>query len=431
LDVIGETELKAKFFIIGAAFGASTLLSFQNCAKEDQIAKMLSKDLSSTTVSSQETTTTVRTNTTLPGGSLDPALDPQCMTNPGYDACIFYKNPVAQRGAPFNPATNYSSNMSAIQIYGVNLNTATLSTPSFRISMDGGRSVATRNPSGNWKFTYASDANHRVAQVMTFYWMREQQEVMKEISGRWYAEGKNVNAVAFTSTDGGANNNAYFSPVQNRIVMGFFNDAGIYTGGEIEAALSADVTMHEMGHANWHHSNTARLGNEGALHVTCGNNNLCCTTNLGCTRAANEGQADIHAFLMFPDLPPATGESANNSLTGLVSCNIPRNPLLNSDASPLRTNETFYNACPQGSRGAIHVMGSLYATIWYDIITDPGVQDRDEIAKIFTEHLPLIMNNHDFVDLGTLIVSVAETFYPGKYANIIRAAFALRGLPLP
>src|SRR5690606_34276022 len=52
---------------------------------------------------------------------LAPNLVPGCLDSSEYNACIFWKNPVAQNGAPLSPAIRANSDLSDLQQHAVNI----------------------------------------------------------------------------------------------------------------------------------------------------------------------------------------------------------------------------------------------------------------------------------------------------------------------
>ncbi len=386
---------------------------------------MLRTDFSSRTPTDQNDGNTSTTTITLPpvGSEADPIIDPNCLTNDDYNACIFFKNPQFHNADnPFNPATNYSTDLTEHQVYAVNLKGLTnnkLQNSNFRVtSLQTGIEEAKPNPDGTWKFDYANDSNHKVAQVMTYYWIFEQIQWMKENVGTWYPENKNILADSYNES---VQNNAYFSSSDNMIRLGVFTRSG--PGGRSEAALSAEVTVHEMGHANWYYGNRTR--NNFANTVVCpeSNNTPCCPDDRGCVSAANEGQADVHAFFLFGE-SPSIGNFIDNNVGGLeTNCGglvVSRNPEVNFNL----TTAAITNNCPFRE---IHWYGSVYAAIWWEIYKDP-TSDKIEVAKLFNETIPVIGPQDTFEEMAGRILNLDAQFFAGKYSSKFDTEFRRRGL---
>ena len=353
------------------------------------------------------------------------ALDSNCMNSSEYNACVFLKNPVAQNGSPFNPPITFFTDLSSVQIYGVNITDTIdglLKNGTYNVIIDWNTAQRTQiKTDGTWKFVYANDPNHHVAQVMAYYWLTYQMHYMQE-KVTWYAENKNIQVKAL-SVD--LENDAYFSPAENTIALGDFSIVG-----RVEAALSADIVLHEAAHASFYHSNLNRATYSEATHEACSEDKAtCCKTYKGCFKAINEGQADFHSLIIFSSLSsslaPVIGDGVTNELSyGLGIC-MPRNMNQLQDQSALNV----YNGCdPEHDlEGEIHMMGALYASIWWNIYTHPSVS-KDEIIELFVEHLPLVSSEDTFESIATRILGLDQQKFSGKYSQVISQAFTERGL---
>ena len=353
-------------------------------------------------------------------------LDLNCMASTDYNACLFLKNPVAQNGRPFNPPITFFTDLSSVQTYGVNITNTiggflTNGTYNIIISWDGAERTQARED-GTWKFEYANDPNHHIAQLMAHYWLNYQMAYMKE-KGGWYAENQNVQVDALNPD---LENDAYFSSSENKIALGYFTLAG-----RIEAALSADILLHEAAHASFYYSSLGRATFSDVTHKSCSEENraICCKSYKGCFKAINEGQADFHSLILFfslyPSFNPLIGDGVTNEIDyGLGVC-MPRN--MDYLKNQLATD--VYNGCdPQSNlEGEIHMTGALYASIWWNIYTDPSVV-KDEITELFIEHLPLVSSEDTFETVATRILGLEQQKFNGKYSQIISHAFTERGL---
>lgn len=411
-----KPRTRLPFFIFILLF--SLIIFYQNC------------QIDNSTQSPQTTQVPIfRANIPITQG----ILDSNCANSPKYNACIFLKSPVAQNASPFNPPITYATDLSFIQIYGVNLVGMTnnyLQNSTYNVMIDWNNAQRTQvNSEGTWKFEYANDPHHNVAQVMTYYWLTYQMGYMQQKAGKWYAENKNVQVYALHSQ---LENDAYFSSSENVIAFGYFN-----LKGEVEAALSGDIVLHEAAHASFYHSNPNRNPLHNKTHKSCSTNekNFCCQSYKGCFKAINEGQADFHSLIVFSSLSssssltlhPLIGEGVTNEFNvGLGNC-VERHMEHVKSTSAI----AVYNGCGLNSelRGEIHTMGTLYASIWWNIYTDPFVV-KDEIIRLFVEHLPLVSSEDTFETLGRRILDLERQIFNGKYASVISQAFIERGLSL-
>lgn len=325
-----------------------------------------------------------------------PTNDPNCFTNETYDACLFYKNPVAQAKMPLAAKVSYGADLQTVQTFGVKFrnlpNPNLLRNTSVDVFSSAGSRAAPVN--GKWNFAYRTDtAQHAVAQVMAFYWLNEQIDYMKMNSGIFYAENKNIRVDAFSSA---VNNNAYWDGAN--IVMGNF--------GAQELALSSEVYLHEMGHANLDFATNRQLVIGSSF----------CATKFGCIGAIHEGMADIHGAIMFPQ-DPTMAQTVTNTLAGWTSRD-PRN-------FTERNLDYFFTTLSQG--GEIHGMGTAYSTILWQIFKDPAMNPRD-FETLFSMHLPRLTSSSDFRSAKSIWINLSETRFAGKYTTLIRNYFEKMGV---
>ena len=59
-----------------------------------------------------------------------------------------------------------------------------------------------------------------------------------------------------------------------------------------------------------------------------------------------------------------------------------------------------------------------------------SLTNEDEILQLFSDHLPVISGDDTFETVGVKILNLERQKFNGKYANIIRQAFATKGLHL-
>lgn len=252
--------------------------------------------------------------------------NPSCMDDPTVDACIFWKNPVAQKGSPLSSGADITSTLKDLQTYGVNFsetfNTSQkpenllnafrprsynfgmielkdqgfsystedfarqnqgvvpytnsynsydndsqdifLENSSYTITINYGNAQrVTPKADGSWKFEYG-DSNHSVAQVMAYYYLMKQMQWMEENAGGWYAKGKNITVVAL---DENIPNSAFWSPYDNTIALGVVCHPRVSRNApchfKMEMALNAEAILHEAGHANFDFSASTRLSRGG------------------------------------------------------------------------------------------------------------------------------------------------------------------------
>ena len=170
-----KPNLKYVLLILFSCF--LVLFSYQNCSKNGFEA-LSSADGTVTGASVTTTTSTTipgATTTTLPGlgtGFIDPAgagqIDANCLAaSSSYDACIYLKNPVAQKGSALASFPAYgSAELATLQTFGVHLTNLLSPTQLKSSSLDVYYSGANYNNrhriplvNGQFKRSYASDGD--------------------------------------------------------------------------------------------------------------------------------------------------------------------------------------------------------------------------------------------------------------------------------
>ena len=425
--VIMNMKKSIRFSLLTLILVFILITAYQNCEFDefgpDSTINNSFNDNSNNNKNNDNNNNNTRISAPLPEGH----IDDQCMDSSEYDACVFLKNPVAQNGESFNPPITFFTDLSSVQTYGVKITDTIngfLQNSSYNIIISwSGADRTQMKTDGTWKFEYANDPHHHVAQVMAYYWLTYQMHYMKA-KGGWYAENRNVQVNALSAD---LENDAYFNASENLIALGHFTLAG-----RIEAALSADIILHEAAHASFYYSNLNRATYSDLTHELCAEDKaICCNTEKGCFKAINEGQADFHSLIIFsslsPSLNPVVGDGVTNELNyGLGIC-----MARNMDDLRNKSVTDVYNGCDSGAelQGEIHMMGALYASIWWNIYTHSSVV-KDEIIELFVEHLPIVNSEDTFETIGRRILSLDQQKFSGKYSQIISQAFKERGLTL-
>lgn len=347
-----------------------------------------------------------------PAGNVG-TLDAGCMTNANYDSCLVLKNPVSQRRAALSPALTPTSNLDSVLTYGVKFvgldNSGFLQNSSIRVVPGGTRARVKANANGSWKYPFSTacagatctaDANHNVGQLMAYYWLEFQATHMTTSTGKFYAKDKNITVTTFRENL----NNAYWDGNGN-IVMG---DGG---SSKAEFAMSAEIYLHEMGHANLTY---AAPGTSGGL----GN----CATAKGCIGGIHEGQADYHAAIVFPQNGVPVGEVIVNSINGFSECGITRTVGGNKNT----TAQQAYDACTS-QKGEVHLMGRIYASVWWEV-RSKTTSVASEVDSLFTEHLKGLQASDTFETALGKIKATDQALFNSKYSKDFTDEFARRGI---
>jgi len=402
---------------------AAVLLLFQNCSGKfeaiNQVAELSTGSGGSSLLEGE----------IVPNG-IAPNLVPNCLANPNYNTCVFWKNPIAQEGRVFASPVGGSSDLRSLQTHAVNIqpehldNSGFLQNSSLRVNAqlaDGTILPRVDARTRVFKFAYGSDPAHKFSQIMAFYWLNFQIDFMQKHTGNFYAKNKNILVVSYYPERPEAF--WFYGGDQKFIFMGS-NNAGN------ELALSAEVYLHEMGHANlgyatnFTHYETSSA--QSKSQICADRENTCCKSPLGCASAIDEGQADYHFAIIFPQ-NTAVLETFGNSVDGISECGITRTVSKNSGL----TLQGAYDSCGNSARGEIHLMGRVYASIWWEVRRQAALVNLGDIKTLdtmFTEHLKLISSTDDFSSMLTKIKAIDASLFNSKFSALFEIEFARRGI---
>lgn len=345
-------------------------------------------------------------------------IDPNCLSSKAYDACIFRKNPVADQARAFNNEPT-ASEVASAQIYGVKLtgldSSGKLKNESIYIETMSGKPLNTLSP---MRLSIIQDEDRASAQLMAYYWLNRTIEYVSAVTGQFYAKGKNIRVVVDDTVAG-------YSSLKNSIHVRR-NEEGN------EMAWNAELLVHFLGLANLHFATEGEITNYGSgssnKHALCGQGveNGCCKTQDGCAAAIASGAADYLAAIMFPT-QPSFGETWTNKLEGLSHCGIPRDLSRNSNL----TADEAYNACEKlepKSLGEVHAMGSVYASVWWEVRKSVGLAGAPHIDTLYMEHLALLDGKDDFNSALSKIKSVDTRLFGSRYYKEFVNQFRSRGI---
>lgn len=346
---------------------------------------------------------------------IEPNFVPDCMNDPNYNACVFWKNPVAQQNAPFQQRINAVTDLSDLQVHAVNIlgtdESGLLRNPTIDVSTTEG--IRIQDVGLNFKRPYAGNVQQArwAVQVMVYHWMQSFITYMKTETGVFHAEGKNVQVDAVSANY----NNAFYRTINNDVRLG--NLQGTYFG------LDAEIAIHELGHANHVHASGYRFTTNQTVACPGGAGTCCASGNRrGCHRALAEGVADYMYGLIFPD-STAGGETISNSLDGgPTRCRVIRDFGIHDNLTVDTLNCANINS-----------LGMIYASIWSVVkqqaeVVNPGVGTR-EVDTLFSEHLMVLLED-DYQSIYNKIIALDATMYQGRYTPLFRAEFLRRGIQL-
>ena len=388
------------------------MISYQNCGKSS------SSTQGSAAVNNKEFVLPSAANVC----EIEQNFVSDCATNGDFNACIFWKNPVAQNGAAITPAVTRNSDLSSLQIQAVNLtgfNTSNgcLENSSFDFkAYDGSGDLEDVCVSDQkFKFDYQGDTSGRVGSVMGFHCLNHQKNCMEESTGSFFAGNQNIDV--HTNADF---ENATWDFVNRRMEMGRTSQGN-------EFALSCEVFAHEMGHANASYASNFKINEIASADniQNCGTASLCCVDEKGCSWAIYEGLADYHGGLLYPDNTHFLETYVNDPL-GVRECGLPRSMDLNN----FLTAEQSYEAC-NTLKGEIHLMGRVYASVWWEVrkaILEEDSTKVSEVDALFSEHLTTLTGDDDFESALAKIKATDQAFFEGRYSARFEAEFARRGI---
>lgn len=347
-------------------------------------------------------------------------LDSECMNSPSYDACLFKKNPVAQQDKTYGTSPT-ANEILKLQVYGVKLTQLgpekPLENESIQVSTASGQTA----PMGtSFKIAVNSDPDHLVDQLMAFYWLNRTIQYISPRTGVFYAQGKRIRVVVDDTLAG-------WSSITNSIHLKSSDDGN-------HMAWNGDLLIYFLGLANIHYATQGKIMDYGSgssnKHRICGNGiaNGCCKTSQGCAKAIASGAADYLSAVMFPQ-QTALGETWSNDIDGVSVCGISRNVAKNKQL----TAEAAFGACSSSAEdkeGEVHNLGSVYASIWWEVRTQVDDSESADIDRLYTNHLPLLTGQDDFSTAFSKIQSLDQKLFAGKYSPIFSSQFNQRGISL-
>ncbi|MCB0391063.1 MAG: hypothetical protein KDD58_07225 [Bdellovibrionales bacterium] len=282
-------------------------------------------------------------------------LDENCSDNSSYDACIIWKNPVAQEGDKLSEDILIDTNIFNFSYYGVQLRDRVsanqLKHNSFEIITANGEEIEPSSSMKNEKDNYvASD----IAQLMAYYWGQRTIEVLELRTGYNYLKDADIKVYVNDNFNG-------WTSALNKIHLG-------KTQNEMPMALNGEVIVYYFSLANISYANDDIVSDlsEDEKHLDCTGSDGgtvikgCCKNELGCSKALVSGLAEYQTALVFPE-SPIFGEGLANSKTGQQRCSLSRAfyDLMEEEAVDV------FEACDEESKGDIYLLGShLAAKLW-------------------------------------------------------------------
>ncbi len=369
---------------------------------------------------------------------------PSCMSDPNFNACLFWKNPVAQNNGLLPVPYSQDADLSSLQVFGVVVrgydNSGLLKNASIEIvpgglgASDSGVYVQVpmlapvSTVSGNFKFRDDGDPDLKLVQVAAFYWLQTQIDFMEARVGKWFGKNKGTRVTAISPDY----SNGIFTTT-GTIILG--------NKGNKSFAHYADFVSHEHGHGNVHFATAGRIwqsqGTPGADGQCLPGRNIgsvtCCASRNGCVKALNEGLADYHTAMMFATRPQF-GETYGDRPEGVATPagNAVRNPTQsrNLTVDQAYNVQATINGVVENINGEARSMAVLYTSIWWEMRQTAETAKAGggrEIDQIFSEHLAMLTGADTILSARDKIIAVDSALFGGRYGALIRQEFTRRG----
>lgn len=335
--------------------------------------------------------------------ALAPASDmltTSCATRSDFDACIYLKNPVAQRGAAVS-----ESDLTTLLQFGVKIRdlepTGNLQNAHFQV-----RTLNTPRlqvvEAAQFKADFSESTSY-IEQVMAYYWA---DRVFEYLAPRLGASRLPVQGLTIYADD---------------VFTGFSSRAFAISlekiSGQIPKALSGEVVVQLLGQALAHSLSRGKVfdSQNSAQHNSCGMSNKgCCTTASGCSNALASSFGDYLAGIMFPN-QPVLGETVADLPSGQSVCGMNRDLQALSSSSEV----AIFSTCG----GNITLEGSWYASLWWSIRTQaeanqPGASQ--DIDILFFDHAQSWTATSTFNDAKQAAITLATNYKSGQYLTLIQ-----------
>lgn len=251
---------------------------------------------------------------------------------------------------------------------------------------------AQADASGNWFFSSVGDADHKLGQLMAYYWINKMSDDLEaKVTGGSYFKSKATKVYSYCY-----NVNTARSPGLNAFWAGSLKYACMSYLGNFESAYDASVYVHEMGHGNIDYATNFAF----ATQTPTNQSGSRCLSADGCPGALNEGQADFHSELLFNSGP--IGEFFLNNRGGLGGRDSSKNGNLTATQRFQQSSE-------------IHSMGAVWSASWWTLRDRIGATDTD---KIFLFSLSTMTPQATFRGALTRVLTAAQQLKgAGKIAS--------------
>lgn len=348
-------------------------------------------------------------------------IDKDCMISKSKNACLFLKSPVAYLGSKLPEKINSLSRLEEYQVASVAVATANSFLENETIQVFNTRGPRVRARNGSWKYSYNRDSETGFNQVSTYYWLSYAAAETRKRTGVFWAHRKSIKVMVNDEFAGwsASGKTIHIANGKNRP----------------PTASDAGLMVYYLGLANLHFASEGKIEVlDSAKHQRCSlaktalNNFGCCSSSRGCGRALASGSADYFVASLFPS-KPTLGESWVNDPEGLNRCGQSRDLMIQKGLS----SQVAYEACTNGRKGDVQVMGTVYASIWWAIRRQAQEVESDghvNIDTLFQHHLKKLDGADDFTSAYRKILLTDQELYSSRYSELFRQEFQRRGISL-
>lgn len=392
-----------KQFVFYIASVILLLVAYQNCADGKFRARQKAQ-LSGVTAT--------------PG--VDGSFDSSCMTNLKYNACVFYKNPVASSGRVLSGPLNLNTDLSLHQVFAVNITDDQLENTDFSIVPSSGSRTG-KSSNGDWKFQFQNNSERQVQQVNSYFWANQLSQWLKKNAGQSFFENQKVKIDTYAPNKLGIEID--FASKTVRIGSGF---APHLDASPVEIAVNSDLLIESLGQMNVYLASNDIINFSTSSHNACSVNGACyCKTKLGCAKAVLQGFGILQRSFIFSNSLESS-ESIVNKVSGTKYCG------MSTDISQLLslTADQANTACASGfglPNGETMALGYLFASAVWEVIYDKDHLNPDGL-KLVIELMKQVRGNDTFTTVLQKIESIDSSLFGGKMSASFRDAFSRRGM---
>lgn len=355
----------------------------------------------------------------------DGAYDSNCLANPAYDACIFMKSPLWQKGGSVSVADLNAAPLSNFQTFGIVLPTRARS--AVRLDTSSIHIVSVLKPGfdGGWKVVWSNENHSIIAHLMAYHWSQAVMEYFRAAGASSYIEDNGLTIDTEAAVTG-------FSSTNKTIYL----QAG---AGVSAHALDASVLVHLMGEAALDFASQGKIYDlaQDTRHVDCGSPGEpvyagdCCASEIGCSKALSAGLSDYLVSVIFEKFENATavGDGVSMDPAGVPICgSMNRNPSL---LARVRASEA-YNACAgEGRAGQVFAMGSFYSSIWWSVrrvVTQMNPNHLGDLDRLYVQLLARLDGADDFRTALGKLIQLDQQIFQSKFSALFQEEYLRRGL---